>query len=132
LPLFNRNQGNIAIETATREKLHAEYTNRVAADIAEIQGMLSDQALLTQQLARTRAAADEADRTARGARNAYAATLIDARTNADLITAALTRRQEVVAIEQALLEQQIALATLTGIAMPVSAPLPDPEGPSQP
>ncbi len=132
LPIFNRNQGNIAIEKATREKLHAEYTNRVAADVAEIQGMMSDQAILTRQLALTRDAADDAERTARGARSAYAATLIDARTNVDLITAALTRRQEVVAIEQSLLEQQVALATLTGVSMPVIEPLPDTEGSSQP
>ena len=29
LPIFNRNQGNIAIERATRQKLLDEYTNRV-------------------------------------------------------------------------------------------------------
>ena len=128
LPIFNRNQGNIAIEKATREKLRAEYTNRVAADVAEIQGMMTDQALLMQQLARTKAAAAAADRTAQGARSAYATTLIDARTDADLVTAALTRKQEVVAIEQTLLEQQVALATLTGISMPAIAPPPDSEG----
>jgi len=90
--------------------------------------MMADQTLLTRQLALTEGAAKDADRTAQGARSAYAATLIDARANADLVTAALTRKQEVVAIEQVLLEQQVALATLTGISMPAIAPIPESEG----
>jgi outer membrane protein TolC len=122
LPIFNHNQGNIAIEKATREKMHSEYANRLSADVAEIHGMLADQALLQRQLADTRAAAAQADRAARSAQSAYGAALIDARSYADLVGAALSRRQEVATIEQTLLDQQIALATLTGIAMPVVAP----------
>ena len=84
--------------------------------------MLADQALLQRQLADTRAAAAQADRAARSAQSAYGAALIDARSYADLVGAALSRRQEAATIEQTLLDQQIALATLTGIAMPVVAP----------
>jgi outer membrane protein TolC len=125
LPIFNHNQGNIAIETATREKLHVEYENRLNADRAEIHGILADQALERRQLEEARRAAAEAERAAGSATVAYASALIDARSYADLATASLARRQEVVAIEQALLEGQIALATLTGIAMPKADPLPE-------
>jgi outer membrane protein TolC len=128
LPIFNRNQGNIAIEKATREKLHGEYANRLSIDVAEIHGMLADQLLLQRQLADTRDASAQADRAAKAAESAYAATLIDGRSYVDLVSAALTRRQELTAIEQTLLEQQIALATLTGIAMPTIAPISDDAG----
>ncbi len=118
LPIFNHNQGNVAIEKATREKLHAEYASRLSTDVAEIHGMLADQVLLQRQLGNTREAAAEADRAAQAAESAYAIALIDARSYADLVNAALTRRQEVITIEQNLLDEQVALATLTGIAMP--------------
>jgi outer membrane protein TolC len=131
LPIFNHNQGNIAIEKTTREKLHSEYANRLSADVAEIHGMLADQALLRRQLADTSAAAAQADRAAKSAESAYAVALIDARSYADLVGAALSRRQEVSTIERTLLDQQIALATLTGIAMPAVAPFFDDAGVSQ-
>jgi outer membrane protein TolC len=128
LPIFNRNQGNIAIEKATRQKLHDEYTDRLTADVAEIRGLLADQVLLQSQLAAARDAAAEAERAAQGAQSAYASLLIDARSYADLVAAALTRKQEVVTLEQGLLDQQVALATLTGIAMPVAEPIPEAAG----
>jgi outer membrane protein TolC len=132
LPIFDRNQGNIAIETATREKLHVEYENRLNESRAEIQGILADQALERRQLDLTKHAAEEAERAAKGATAAYGSALIDARSYADLVTAALTRRQEVAAIEQSLLEGQIALAALTGIGMPKADPLPELEEASAP
>jgi outer membrane protein TolC len=131
LPIFNRNQGNIAIEKASRAKLHSEYANRLSADVAEIHGMLADQALLRRQLAVTREAAAQADRAAKAAESAYATALIDARSYADLVSAALSRRQAVSTIEQTLLDQQVALATLTGIAMPVADSIQDDVGVSK-
>jgi outer membrane protein TolC len=131
LPIFDRNQGNIAIEKATREQLHAEYASRLSADVAEIHGLLADQLLLQRQLAATRVASAEADRAAKAAESAYAVSLIDARSYADVVGAALNRRQEVTAIEQNILDQQVALATLTGIAMPLADPLPDEAGVSR-
>jgi outer membrane protein TolC len=132
LPIFNRNQGNVAIEKATRQKLHEEYSNRLNADVAEIHGLLADQSLQRSQLTAAQRSAAEADRAARAAESAYVATLIDARSYADIVSAALSRKQEVVTIEQALLEQQVALATLTGIAMPVAAPIQDVAGDLKP
>jgi outer membrane protein TolC len=132
LPIFNHNQGNIAIERATREKLRAEYENRLTADSAEILGLLADQALLRRQLISARAAAAEAGRAADAANTAYVASLIDSRAYVDLVAAALGRRQEVAAIEQGILEQQAALATLTGIGMTVVQPDSDTVGVTKP
>jgi len=50
LPLFDRNQGNIAIERATRQKLHDEYAARLAATDAQVRAMVSEITLLTTQL----------------------------------------------------------------------------------
>lgn len=126
LPIFNRNQGNIAIETATRQKLHDEYELRLTTATSEIRGLLTSQELLRKQLGVARQAAEIAERTEHGADDAYDAGLIDERSYVDLVTAALARRQEVLAIEQNLLEQQVALATLTGAQMPIADPIPEP------
>lgn len=118
LPIFNRNQGNVAIERATRAKLHQEYVGRLSADVAEIRGILADRALLSRQLAAARTSAQEAEAASDAAQKVYAAALIDARSYADLVGAAVTRRQEVISQEQALLEQYSALVTLTGLGIP--------------
>jgi outer membrane protein TolC len=118
LPIFNRNQGNVAIEKATRMKLHDEYVSRLSSDVAEIRGILADQALLDRQLASARQSTGEAEAASDAARRAYAEALIDSRAYADLISAAVTRRQEVISLEQTMLEQYSALVTLTGLGMP--------------
>ncbi len=46
LPIFNRNQGVIAAERATRKKLHDEYEARLNAAAGEITAMLDSHALL--------------------------------------------------------------------------------------
>lgn len=67
LPLFDGNRGNIAIERATRQRLHDEYSARLLTDRNDIQRLVADlrsnrkqQALLAAhaaQLAKARAAA---------------------------------------------------------------------------
>jgi outer membrane protein TolC len=118
LPIFNHNQGNVAIEKATRAKLHDEYTSRLSTDVAEIHGILADQVLLNRQLASARQSAREAEAASAAAERAYAASLIEVRAHADLIGAAAARSQEVITLEQAVLEQYSALVTLTGLGMP--------------
>jgi Outer membrane efflux protein len=51
LPIFNRNQGGIAVEQATREQLNREFNSRISAATGEIGALLSEQALLSRQLA---------------------------------------------------------------------------------
>ncbi|MFH2079860.1 MAG: TolC family protein, partial [Pseudomonadota bacterium] len=50
LPIFNRNRGNIAIEQATRQRLHDEYQMRINSAAADIARILEDQKLLEKQL----------------------------------------------------------------------------------
>jgi outer membrane protein TolC len=118
LPIFDRNQGNIAIERATREQLHAEFTARLAAAIGDIRAMMASQTLIEEQLAKARPQVDELAAIASRAGAAYAAGNLDERTYADLATAVLAKRQEIVALEQSLLDERVAIATLIGAGMP--------------
>jgi cobalt-zinc-cadmium efflux system outer membrane protein len=56
LPVFDRNQGNIAIETATRQKLFDEYTARVFEARSDIATAVADIRSLNRQVAAAEAA----------------------------------------------------------------------------
>ncbi|MDB5363980.1 MAG: TolC family protein [Rhodospirillales bacterium] len=133
LPIFNRNQGNIAIERATRQKLHDEYRNRMNASVGEVTAMLREQALLQRQSAEVRTALVQATSIAERADRAYRVGNIDERTYVDLQMVRLSKQQELVALEQQMLQQQVAMATLTGTGMPPitlstpDQPSPDPQ-----
>jgi outer membrane protein TolC len=118
LPLFNRNQGNIAVERATRQQLHDEFTARLTTAKAEVQSLLADMALLRNQLTSKQPQLTELEQTAARAQSAYQAGDLDERTYVDVLSARNAKQQEILAIEQILLEQQIAVATLIGAGMP--------------
>jgi len=118
LPFFNRNQGNIAVETATRQQLHDEFTARLTTAKAEIQSLLADMALLHNQLAAKQPQLAELEQTAARAQSAYGARNLDERTYVDVLSARSSKQQEFLVIEQTLLEQQIAVTTLIGAGMP--------------
>jgi outer membrane protein TolC len=56
LPIFDRNQGAIATEQATRQKLYDEYTNRVFEAHSDIASAFADIRSLNQQIATAQAA----------------------------------------------------------------------------
>ena len=118
LPIFDRNQGNIAIERATREQLHAEYAARLAAANGQVRAALSEIALLQRQLASVRAELPALERAAAQAQSAFDTAAIDDRAYVDLVSARYAKEQELVLLEQSLLDQQVALATLTGAGLP--------------
>ena len=118
LPLFDRNQGNIALERATRQQLHDEFSARLASARGEVQALLADQVLLRQQYDARQAQLAELEQTARSADNAYRSGDLDERSTIDLITARNAKQQEILLMEQSLLRQQVAIATLIGAGMP--------------
>lgn len=118
LPIFDRNQGNIALERATRQQLHDEFSLRLATARSEVQALLADQALLLDQYTGKQAQLLELDRTAQNAESAFHAGDLDERSAIDLISARNAKQQEVLAMEQSLLQQQVAIATLIGAGMP--------------
>lgn len=118
LPIFDRNQGNIAIERATRQQLHDEFGERLAAARSEVLAMLADIALLQDQLATRKAQLAELDLAAARAEAALAAGDLDERGYVDLQLSRNTKQQEILTLEQTLLEQQQAITLLTGAGMP--------------
>ncbi len=121
LPIFDRNQGNIAIETATRQKLHDEFTARLATGKGEVKSMLADAALIAQQIETVQKQISELQKAATQAESAYRAGNLDARSYVDMIVGALAKDQELVTLELLRLEQQVAIATLVGAGMPPAA-----------
>ncbi len=133
LPVFDRNQGGIALESATREQLNREFSARVTAATGEIQALLSEQELIRRQLTELEPRLREARTIAERTENAFKQGTFDERAYVDIESARLAREQEKVGLEQALLEGQVALATLVGAGFPIviippEAPPADPLG----
>ncbi len=122
LPLFDRNQGSIARERASRAQLHAQFAARLMAAKSEVEALLLDRELLQRQLAAKQALLVKIGPAAQRAQAAWERRDIDERTYVDLITTGNAKRQEVLAQELTLLEQQVAIATLAGIGMPPMLP----------
>ncbi|WP_347556953.1 TolC family protein [Robbsia sp. KACC 23696] len=117
LPIFNRNRGNIAIESATRQRLFDEYNNRVDAAHADVAQARADCAVLMQQratldeaLPHTASAADEAA-------HAYQDRDVTIGVYTDAMIAALTRRVESLTLHEALAEERLTLTTLLGLPL---------------
>ncbi len=117
LPVFDRNQGNIAIERATGRQLQAEYAARLAGAVGQIRAMLSEQALQDRQIGVLRQELTQAARDAAGGSRALATGDLDERGAIDLIATAVSKRVELVGIEQSMLEQQVAIAALLGLGL---------------
>lgn len=126
LPIFDHAQGLIAQENASREQLHAEYTARLAAATGQVGALLAEMELQRRQLAVVRHDLAGIERTAAAAQSALQAGNLDERSALDLISARATKQLEIIGLEQALLDQQIAIGTLVGAGMPTVDPAPPP------
>ncbi|MFC4528988.1 TolC family protein [Dyella halodurans] len=120
LPIFDRNQGNIGVARATREQLHQEYVTRLATSRDEVNGLLAQYAQLHEQWLALAPVTSDAVNAAARARTAWQAGLLDLRSYVDLDVAAINRQIAMIALEQAMLEQQAALELLVGRGMPSS------------
>jgi len=118
LPVFNQNQGNIAIETATRQQLHAEHTARLMSATGQVRAMATEIKLISQQLQSVRKEMAGARQIAAKAEAAFKEGNIDERSYVDLVVTRINKEQEIVTMEQSLLDRQIAIATLIGAGMP--------------
>lgn len=119
LPIFNRNRGNIAIEQATRQRLHDEYQMRINSAATDIARILEDQKLLEKQLQNVERGVDALAHAAENAQSAFDAGNIDMLAYTNLRTAWLAKQAEAIALKQTLLEQRVALLTLIGGELPV-------------
>lgn len=118
LPIFNRNLGNIAIERATRQRLHDEYAARLLNARADVERILQDQALLQRQRGEIAQGIALSGRTLKGADAALARGDLSEAHYVLLKTAWLNRRLDLLAVDETLQEQQAALQTLLGGPVP--------------
>lgn len=118
LPIFDRQQGKIAIAEATREQLHDEYTARVDSATGEARALLG--AIVANEGESPPATADTASLAA--ADRAYASGDIDAAVYDDLSIATLSQAMNDITRDLYRREQRIALDALTGDGLPTSLP----------
>ncbi|WP_345890189.1 TolC family protein [Sphingomonas beigongshangi] len=118
LPLFDRNQGNVAIARATRAQLQAEYAARLATATGEVGALLGEMEQLRRQLAIVERDLPAARSAATRAAAAFGAAALDERAYVDLITNRFAKEQEVATLRLGLLDRQVAVSTLLGLGLP--------------
>jgi outer membrane protein TolC len=119
LPVLNRNRGNIAIEQATRQKLVDEYQQRLNISISDIHRILDEQHISTRQLQEVDADMTKMSGVVKQTDTAFHAGNIDALAYANVHATFLGKQIEQVNLQQAILEQRVALQTLIGGELPV-------------
>ncbi len=119
LPIFDRNQGNIAFERATRQRLHDEYQSRLDAAFGAAARLVSEEHLLDQQYRSGRETIQRLEAAGMITERAYTSGNLDERTYVDLKAALLAKQVESLHLEQTMLEQRVTLQTLIGSDLPL-------------
>ncbi|MCC8392372.1 TolC family protein [Paraburkholderia sp. MMS20-SJTR3] len=116
LPLFNGNRGNIAIEKATRESLHEEYTQRLKDAYTAVENIVSNLDLLNDQLRNARTMEATLEQATKETGMAQARGDVTLPTLMDLESRLLNQRIATAKLENAALLQQVELCTLIGVS----------------
>lgn len=114
LPLFDRNRGNIAIQTATREQLRDDYRSRLLAARGDIRHLQADLATLDARLATLTVHAQALDAGRRAAEAAWARGDLDWPTYLSLRGNALAADLALIDLRQQRGTDAIALEALLG------------------
>lgn len=129
LPIFDRNQGAIANETATRQQLYDEYVARLASAQNDLTTLLARQQQLRAQVEALGGRLVALQKSAEQAEAAFHRGDLDLRSYVELKMAAQSRALEKMGMEQALLEGQVAMAALAGVGLPALRFAPAQEAP---
>ena len=115
LPLFDRNQGNIAIQKATRAQLLAEYQARLDQTTGDAWRIWAEMQELNTAIRDIEARLPELQMAANDAERAYMARDLPALTYVTLQSAVLNRQSELSDLRQSLWNDEIALSSILGI-----------------
>ena len=118
LPIFDRNQGQVAQGRATRFVLHEQYQARLDDACGSARGLDAQARRLTEDVRTAAIAASAADKMSTSAQQAYAQGNLEQRSLADFETTALDRRIEALALERSLGEIEITLTVELGLGLP--------------
>ncbi|GAA0724034.1 TolC family protein [Dokdonella soli] len=114
LPLFNRNRGAIATETATRQRLKDDYDARLLTARSDLPRLLADLAALDRERAALDAHAHELDEARSSAERTWQAGLLDWPTYLAIRSAALAADLDLISVRQEQAKQATALEALLG------------------
>src|SRR5881275_31147 len=123
VPIFDRNQGNIAAERATRQRLRDEYNQRVFEARSDIAGAIADIHLLGRQIAAAEEALPLLEKLVSSAqsaveqRNADVLSYYTARSNL------LQKRIQLIKLQEQLLDAHTALEIASGRYLPMNKAL---------
>jgi outer membrane protein TolC len=131
VPIFDRNQGPIAVETATRRKLFDEYTNRVFEARSEIATLLAEIESVTQKIAAAEAAIPVLERLVATYETALAAGHMDILSYYGARNDLAKKRIDVLKLKQELVELRIGLEIASGRYMAAGTPAPDQPRPKE-
>ncbi|MDA8247892.1 MAG: TolC family protein, partial [Rhodospirillales bacterium] len=118
LPIFNRNQAEIASARATRAQLHADYQARLDDAVGTSKAIIARIRTIQSDLREARSAAGEAGSLAASALQAFEEGNLDERALTDYQTTALERRLDVLNYQRALDETTLALSIELGTGFP--------------
>ena len=114
LPLFDRNRGNIAVETATRQGLKDDYAARLLTARSDMQRLLADLATLAQERTSLAAHARQLDRARHTAEKAWQTGLLDWPTYLAIRGSSLGADLDLASLREEQTRQAIALDALLG------------------
>lgn len=118
VPIFDRNQGVLAIERATRQKLLDEYSQRVFEAHSDIATALSDIRWLNRQVAAAEEALPIFERLVKSAETAMQEGHTDVLAYYTARSGLIQRRVQLVKLKELLLEAQTALEIASGRFIP--------------
>jgi cobalt-zinc-cadmium efflux system outer membrane protein len=115
LPVFNRNQGQIAVESATRQQLFDEYVNRVFEARATIAKLVADMPVIMNQIKTTQSAVVSGEKLVETYRIAVSEGQADVLSYYNVWNELTNSRIEIVKLKQQLIDTRIALELATGL-----------------
>ena len=118
LPIFDQNQGNIAIQKATRQQLYDEYVSRMFDARSTLAQALDDIRALTDQIAAAEAAVPALQRLVNTYRTAVGQRNVDVLSYYNAQNDLAQKRIDVLKLKQQLMDNQIALEIAAGRYLP--------------
>lgn len=117
LPIFNHNQGNIAIARATRAMLRQTYQERLDQAVNHAHELWRATQIMTRQLKTLHGQLPILERTTAAARRSFQHGDMSAGTYVTLRSSLLAKRAEAVKLRASLQQTQAALETLLGMTL---------------
>jgi cobalt-zinc-cadmium efflux system outer membrane protein len=114
LPVFDRNQGQIALETATRTQIFDEYLARLFQARSDVATILADMASIERQIQTTEKYIPTLKEVVHSYRRALLEGVADVLTYYSALNELITRQIDALKLKQSLLDQMIALEIASG------------------